>query len=254
MSISKTKIVLDHAEDVPIKKIYEPGEHLSVAFDIDGIVLDTATEMWKAITAHLDLPWSINKWIDYDIGEIVGVPTDSLRHVYEPVLYSHSLPPINGAVEALRALYTEHKKPLLFVTSRRAKFKMSAINSLKQALGPSVKFEVLCTGDIYEDGEYRNNKLDLLKEYKVGMFVEDNHLYWETYIDAHIHIATLKWPWTMRQYLAVRDKGKNIRMFATWEQLHSYISKWIYYYNLRQKMEDALEEKINGISRWKEVT
>jgi uncharacterized HAD superfamily protein len=237
---------MEHSEEVPLKKIYEPGEHLPVAFDIDGIVLDTATEMWKVITSHLELPWSINKWTKYDIGEIVGVPTSSLRHVYEPVLYNHALPPVEGATEALRSLYTLYKKPLLFITSRRAQFKQPAINSIKQVLGPSVKFEVLCTGDIYEDGQYRNNKLDLLKEYKVGMFVEDNYLYWETYIDSHIHIATLKWPWTMRQYLEVRDKGKIMRMFANWPQLYSYIEEWIYYYNIRKEVEDVLEEKLHG--------
>lgn len=250
MSISK--IVMEHSVEVTIKKIYEPGEHLPVAFDIDGIALDTATEMWNVITTHLELPWSINKWVKYDIGEIVGVPTNSLRHVYEPVLYSHSLPPVEGAVEALQNLYLTYHKPLLFITSRRAQFKQPAINSLKQALGPSVKFEVLCTGDIYEDGKYRNNKLELLKEYKVGMFVEDNYLYWETYIDADIHVATLKWPWTMRHYLEVRDKGKNIRMFSEWNQLRGYIDEWIYYYNLRNDIDNILEEKINGPYRWEE--
>ena len=69
------------------------------------------------------------------------------------------------------------KNPILFITSRRAQFKQSAVNSLKQALGPDIKFEVLCTGDVHADGEYRNNKLKFLQEYKVGMFVEDNYRY-----------------------------------------------------------------------------
>jgi len=242
-------IQLDHIEEVPIKKLYEPGEHLPVAFDIDGIVLDTATEMWKAITNHLELPWSLDRWIHYDIGKIVGVPTKDLRHVYEPVLYNHSLPPIEGAVDALRNLYENYQKPLLFITSRRAEFKQSAINSLHQALGSRVKFEVLCTGDIYEE-EFRNDKLDLLKEYKVKMFVEDNYLYWEKYIDAHIHVVTLKWPWTMRPYLEVRDKGKRMQMFADWFMLKNYIDNWLSCYETHTKLEALMEEKIYGINKW----
>ena len=78
------------------------GNTFLFAFDIDGIVLDTTIEMWKVITTHLDLSWSINKWVDYDVGEIVGVPTNELRHVYEPVLYNNALPPIEWAVEALK--------------------------------------------------------------------------------------------------------------------------------------------------------
>jgi uncharacterized HAD superfamily protein len=222
---------------VQVEKIYEPGEHLPVAFDIDGIVLDTATEMWKAIMAHLGMSWSLDKWKHYEIDKIVGVPTRTLRPVYEPVLRNHMLPPVAGATDALRNIYSLYKKPLLFITSRRAEFKQSAINSLRQALGTEVKFEVLCTGDIHED-EYRNNKLDLLREYKVGMFVEDNYLYWETYIDANIHIITLKWPWTMRPYLEVRDRGKRMQMFADWGSMHSYITRWLRLRAYREKMEE----------------
>jgi uncharacterized HAD superfamily protein len=242
-------IQLDHIEEVPIKKLYEPGEHLPVAFDIDGIVLDTATEMWRAITNHLELPWSLDRWIHYDIGKIVGVPTRDLRHIYEPILHNHALPPIAGAAETLRDLYQRHQKPLLFITSRRAEFKQPAINSLKQALGPRVKFEVLCTGDVYEDDfEYRNNKLELLKEYKVGMFVEDNYQYWERYIDAHVHVITLKWPWTMQPYLAVRDKGKNMQMFADWWSMSQYIDKWLALYQHQTELTNELDRRLYGVS------
>ncbi len=240
--MSTFKIQLDHIEDVPIEKIYEPGEHLPVAFDIDGIVLDTATEMWKAIMAHLNLSWPLDKWTHYEIGKIVGVPTRTLRPVYEPVLRSHALPPVAGAVEGIKKLYQTYQKPLLFITSRRAEFKQPATNSLKHALGPGVKFEVLCTGDLHED-EYRNNKIDLLKEYKVGMFIEDNYLYWETYIDAGIHIITLKWPWTMRPYLEVRDKGKRIQMFADWWSMSRYVETWLELLECRNSLEQPVEDR-----------
>jgi uncharacterized HAD superfamily protein len=241
-------IELTKITDVPIEKIFEPGEHLPVAFDIDGIVLDTATEMWNAITSHLELPWSLDKWIHYDIGKIVGVPTSKLRVVYEPVLYNHALPPVNGAVEALCGLYESYKKPLLFITSRRAQFKQAAINSIKQALGPKVKFEVLCTGDIYED-EFRNDKLDLLKEYKVEMFVEDNYLYWEKYIDARIHVVTLKWPWTKLPYLEMRDKGKRMYMFDHWDNLKKYIDQWLALRAYQEKMRADCGEMYDIITR-----
>ena len=208
---------------------FKPGKHLPVAFDIDGIFLDTATEMWKGITKHLGLDWGIERWTHYEIGKIVGIPTRELRHVYEPILDNYKMPPVEGAPEALNELYDVYQKPILFITARRKPFKKAAIESIRAVLNPSVEFEVLCTGDIYAD-EARNDKFDLLKEYQVKVFVEDNYLHWEQYIDAGIKIATLKWPWTVKPYLDLRDRGKRMQLFSDWENMHQYLNKWLSYH------------------------
>ena len=217
---------LNYCKKVPLRRVFKPGEHLPVSFDIDGIVLDTATEMWNVITSHLDLPWSINRWTHYEIDKIVGVPIKELRPVYEPVLNNHRMPPVTGAIESLVKLYETYRKPLLFITSRRSQFKQAAVESLKYLFPVYVEFEVVCNGDFCEE-EFRNNKLDLLKEYRVLMFVEDNYLYWETYIDAQVHTVTLKWPWTVKPYLKMKDRGKRMLMFDTWDRLHRYIDRWM---------------------------
>lgn len=205
-------------------RLFEPGDHFPVAFDIDGIVLDTATQMWQTITKHLNLAWSVDQWVDYDIGKIVGVPTRELRHVYEPVLDRDDMPQVVGAGDALSALYHKYRKPLLFVTARRSQFKLAAKHSIDNILEGKVEYEILCTGDVCDD-EYRNDKLDVLKEYKVKVFVEDNYLHWEDYIDAGIEILTLKWPWTVKPYLRMRDKGKSMWIFDSWDSLRVYIEK-----------------------------
>ena len=220
---------------------FEPGKHLPVAFDIDGIFLDTATEMWKGITKHLGLDWGIEKWTHYEIGKIVGVPTRELRYVYEPILQNFRMPPVDGAPEAINKLYNTYQKPILFITARRKQFKQAAVESIRTVLDPAVEFEVLCTGDVYED-EARNDKLDLLKEYQVKVFVEDNYLHWEQYVDAGIKIATLKWPWTVKPYLEVRDKGKKMQMFADWFTMHQYLNKWLSHHLWVKKSWEAVGE------------
>jgi hypothetical protein len=215
------EVPIDWVDPDP-KPCFKPGEHLPVAFDIDGIVLDTATEMWKVITRHLDLPWPIGKWTDYDVGGIVGVPTKNLRSVYEPVLRRRDLVPVPGAAEALNGLYHKYNKPILFITSRRAQFKYPAAQSIFRILDSDVEFEILCTGDIHEE-EFRNDKSDLLKEYQIKMFVEDNWMYWENYIDAGIEVVTLDWPWTVMRAIDLQDKGKKVVVHPDWKYLHSHI-------------------------------
>jgi hypothetical protein len=206
---------------------FKPGEHFEVAFDIDGIVLDTATEMWKVITGYLGLDWDISKWTDYDIGNIVGTKTKDLRHVYEPVLSRQDLPGIMYAGEVLNHFYYEYGKPLLFVTARRAQFKYAAVQSIRNILNPTVEFEVLCTGDIHEE-EFRNDKLSLLKEYGVKIFVEDNHIYWENYIDNDIQVVSLNLPWTTGPCFELQTRGKVVSLFHSWIEMYHYIRGRLY--------------------------
>jgi uncharacterized HAD superfamily protein len=219
------EVPIDWVDPNP-KPAFKPGEHLPVAFDIDGIVLDTATEMWKVITQHLELPWSIDMWTDYDVGNIVGVPTKNLRSIYEPVLRRRDLVPVPGAAEALNGLYHKYDKPLLFITSRRAQFKYPAAQSIFSILDSDVEFEILCTGDMHEE-EFRNDKSDLLKKYKVKGFVEDNWMFWEKYAEAGIKVITLQWPWTNDRAVSFWERGIPIEMRPNWERLHKYIETFL---------------------------
>jgi hypothetical protein len=216
MSISK--------KNHPTHSEFNPGKHFPAAFDIDGIVLDTGTLMWETITRHLGLSWPLSRWTSYSIEDIVGVSTKSLRPVYEPVLARTDLPEVRGAGHFLSELYRKYDMPLLFITARRAQFKDSAIESIKKILDWNVRFEVLCTGEKYDE-EFRNDKLDLLKKYKVQLFIEDNHLHWEDYIDAGVKVGTLKWPWTEKPYFDMKSKGKEVAMFSDWPSLFRFICK-----------------------------
>jgi len=188
-----------------------------IAFDIDGIVLDTPTAMWRAITAYLDLPWSINQWTHYDIGRIVGVPIKKLRPVYEPVLMRTDLPFVAGAESVLSAVYEKTREPLLFVTARRAQFKDSAIKSIQKGL-KGIPIEVICTIEIDPDDESRNDKTDILRERGIEIFIEDNARHWNDYMDKGIKIFTLDWPWTRGP--AEKLKGDDrFEMFPNWQHL-----------------------------------
>jgi uncharacterized HAD superfamily protein len=194
-----------------------------LAFDVDGIVLDTATEMWKTITKHLNLARPIDDWVDYDIGKIVGVPIKELRPIYEPVLQRDDLPPVRGADRVLNSIALKYDVPLLFITARRAQFKDAAIASIERILEKGVDYQVICTGDIHED-ESRNDKLDLLLQHKVELFVEDNYLHWEKYIDHGIDVATLAWPWTTEKAMQLlTSTGKRVMVYPNWNSLHEVL-------------------------------
>jgi hypothetical protein len=154
--------------------------------------------------------------------------------VYEPVLKRTDLPGVPGAADALNGLYYKYGDPLLFITARRKQFADAVRTSLGNLLNPDVEFTVLYTADNHED-EARNDKLDLLKKYKVKLFVEDNALHWEQYIDNGIKIATLDWPWTFGQVMELRSRGKKIEMYSDWRGLHSYLDKFVENVNGRNK-------------------
>jgi len=198
------------------------SEFFPVAFDIDGIVLDTPTLIWDVVTKELGLPWKIDKWVDYDIGSIIGVPTRELRPIYEKVLVRDDLPEVPGTFTALNYLAHCYAQPLLFVTSRRAAFKDAAVVSIRRQLARDVDFLVVCTDDTCED-EFRSDKLGYLKQYAVRLFVEDNWMHWERYMDNGVDIATLKYPWTTERARQLNKKGRLVCVLDDWWLLQHFI-------------------------------
>lgn len=177
--------------------IFKPSH--GIAFDIDGIVLDSPRIMWEVITSHLGIPWSLEEWKTYDIEEVLGRPMKELRPLYEPVLRRHDLPMIAGATETLQWLHGQYpEEALLFITSRREDFRQPAIECLRRGLGPTVPFVVECVEELNKNFEARNDKLELLQTHGITWFFEDNAMHWKKYMDHDIHISTIDQPWTRR--------------------------------------------------------
>lgn len=201
--------------------IFRPSH--GIAFDIDGIVLDTATHIWKAVMEHLNQDWPLDMWAYYDIEHVVGVPTVELRPFYEPVLEREDLPMVEGAGAVLQWLHAQFpEEELLFITSRRPQFKDSAVASIRKGIGPKIPFKVVCTTETDKEFEYRNDKLATLQEHGIEFYMEDNPMYWTKYMDNNITIATLHWPWTIGDYKKLQFKYDNLLMFPKWRHLLTY--------------------------------
>jgi len=196
--------------------IFKPSH--GIAFDIDGIVLDTATHIWEGVNKHFGLNRSIDEWTQYDIETIVDKSIDELRPVYEPILAKNDIPLVDGAKQALQWLHAKFpEEALLFITARRLQFKDSAVNSLRAGLGPDVPFEVICTMERHV--EHRSVKLEILQEHGITFFIDDNPHYWKKYLDAGIKIGTLAWPWTKGEFNKDIYKYTDLIMFYSWEEV-----------------------------------
>ena len=212
--------------------IYKPKS--GVAFDIDGIVLDTGTEIWKAVTSHYGIPWSLEAWKEYYIEKQLGIPQEDMRPVYEPVLWRSDLPLIEGASATLKRFYEMTKEPILFITARRPQFIETAEASIRRELGDT-PMEIVATSEAAARlGDNKgHDKTSYLKEHGIGFFIDDHPHSWENYMNAGVCIGTLDWPWTRdkgRQMLENGYKDKFV-MFKSWKAIHSYLHLTVVFKN-----------------------
>jgi len=191
-----------------------------IAFDIDGIILDTATEIWKAITTVFEIPLDIDKWNNYDISEVLGIPIDELRPIYEPVLYKSDMPLVEGAGAALEKIAQKYNNSLLLITARRPQFIKPAIESIQREL-PNIELNVhspmkSCTRAYSGQGD---DKTNLLKQFEVEYFVDDHPVFWELYMESGVNIFTFDLPWTKEKISLISKLYKDRFSVTDWDYL-----------------------------------
>lgn len=204
--------------------IFKPSH--GIAFDIDGITLDTPTAMWEIFTKHLGKDIPLDKWTAYEIPrDLIPLSTEELRELYEPVLQREDLPMLPGAAASLQWLHAQYPdEALVFITARRSQFIDAAKQSIRRSLGPSIPFKVLSTTvDITQKMEWRENKTQLLKNYGVSLYFEDNPIHWEDYIKEGITIATFYLPWTRGPIESLITKyNSKLLAFRSWYEAQQH--------------------------------
>jgi uncharacterized HAD superfamily protein len=215
--------------------IYKPESR--VAFDIDGIVLDTATAIWRAVTSHYDIPASIESWKEYYIEKQLGIPQQDLRPVYEPVMAKTDLPLLKGAARALKAFHEATQEPILFITARRPQFVASAAASIRREL-PDIELEIIAASESAARlGDNKgHDKTEYLKNHGIEFFIDDHPHSWQKYVDAGIVVGTIDWPWTRE--LAKSMNRKRFIMFKDWKEIGEFLSTGLAAKKLFQELRE----------------
>jgi uncharacterized HAD superfamily protein len=203
---------------------YKPESR--VAFDIDGIVLDTATAIWRAVTSHYDIPASIESWKEYYIEKQLGIPQQDVRPVYEPVMARTDLPMLKGAAKTLKEFYAATQEPILFITARRPQFVAGAAASIKREI-PDVEIEIIAASESAARlGDNKgHDKTAFLKDHGIGFFIDDHPYSWEKYMNAGICVGTIDWPWTRANGLKMLNGGYDNQfvMFKDWDEIRDFL-------------------------------
>ena len=190
-----------------------------IAFDVDGILLDTGTEIWNATMKALGQTRPLSDWITYDGAEILGLDKASWAPIYEPVLDRMDLPLLDGVFSALSRLSLVHDTPALCITYRRVRFKKATLESLKKGL-PGIPLEVHFVAEALAE-EWRSDKLPLLLEHNIKFYMEDCPLLWEHYIEAGVKIGTLAWPWTIKEAAIFSERyPDDFIIFDSWRDFY----------------------------------
>lgn len=208
--------------------IFNPYEPHAVAFDIDGIFLDTATEMWSAFMKHYNLDWPISRWNTYFAEDVLGKTKQEITAIYEPVLAREDIPPLKGAPSVVDWFYQESGYPVLFVTARRKQFCAAAEESISKALNKKTKFKILCLDQLAVKD--RNDKLQTLVDNNVKLFFEDNSTYWRDYMDRNIHVGTFSLPWTEQDIVNVKGEGYKLQVYKDWDEVEKSLKKVVNFY------------------------
>lgn len=209
--------------------IYKPKS--GIAFDIDGIILDTGTEIWNAVTKHLGVDYPIEHWTDYYIEKTLNVPIEKLRPVYEPILQRSDLPLVTGAKEVLNEFYDNTQEPILLITARRPQFVRQALESITAVV--DVPFEIVGTSKDREriDNQAGHDKTDYLKNHEIKTFIDDHPYSWEKYLHAGITVGTLEWPWTLTGHDFSLRWPQQFFMCENWDSMRYYLQH--IYFNKR---------------------
>jgi hypothetical protein len=189
-----------------------------IAFDLDGIVFDTAPCVIQKYNELYGTSFQIEDWTTYSFEECFGQPQEQINEAFDKLVSSEDIPFMRGAVRGLRALYEKVEKPLVFVTTRGDWQAEIGKEQLEKAL----EFPVVVYSEKHR--EVRPKKMSTLQEIETKFFVEDNTTHWKTFIASGIYIGTFILPWTKHSIEEMEDACEvSLFPFLHWDHLSPFL-------------------------------
>jgi len=189
-----------------------------IAFDLDGIVFDTAPHVIRKYNELYETSFQIEDWTVYSFEECFSQPQIQISKAFDELVSTEDIPFMRGAIRGLRTLHEKVQEPLVFVTTRGDWQAEIGKEQLEKALD--------CSVVVYSEQhrETRPKKMSTLQEINAKFFVEDNTTHWKAFIASGIYIGTFILPWTKQSILEMEDACEvSLFPFLHWDHLSPFL-------------------------------
>ncbi len=179
---------------------------MNIAFDIDGVVLNSIEIILEHINSVKGKNLTTEDLLTWEL-ERLGLDVKTL---WQAVDYMYSQPridPYDAAIDVLGQIHEETGKPLLFITGRRHPH--TALRQL-EALDWGRRTPAM----IVKGG--KRHKLSEILENKVQFIVEDDVQYVREYLDAGIGVGLMIRPWNKLSTISVTNRFHGWEDIAEW--------------------------------------
>jgi hypothetical protein len=183
---------------------------MTIAFDIDGVVLNSIhviIERINHLTGRAIRASDLFQWEIESLGLEMELVMDAVRWMYS----RPAIEPYEGAVDVLSRVHRETGEPLLFITGRHDP--ETGLNQLRalEWKGPAPEMIVV--------GGDRDKRRDITN-HNVRFIVEDDVRHVPDYLAAGVGVGLMVRPWNQRYDAPVTER------FFDWSQLeHWYFNK-----------------------------
>ena len=161
-----------------------------LAFDIDGIVINSADLMLEKFNELYGTDLKKEDWTTYEFEKAFNYPRKMLLDAFRKAIEETEEAPIfyDGAVETLKLIDSTQPEPVLFVTNREEPWANIAKKQIEAAIDSEIEINYRTKYPLNN----RISKTQRLLKLGVTNFVEDDPTWWEDYINEGIWVSTFK--------------------------------------------------------------
>uniref|UniRef100_A0A6M3JM34 Uncharacterized protein n=1 Tax=viral metagenome TaxID=1070528 RepID=A0A6M3JM34_9ZZZZ len=193
--------------------------NIKIGFDLDGVVLDTPTEILKEVEKRTGIKTNIEDVYSHSIEEVYKLDPYLADDIVRSVLSRDYIPSIDQAVPFINALHVVFGADIYFISNKRKELYEHDYNLL-QKLGIYSPFKLIL---VQKDDAGVPAKANIIKEKNIKLFVEDRL---DTIIDilqnTICNVVVMDKPWNRK--LEVHPMLIRIK---TWYELYFIIARFL---------------------------